>query len=337
MDNTFIIAEVGPNHNGSIKLAEELINKLVSTDVDAIKFQLANPSYIYSKDAYKAEYQKKNDKEISPLKMSQNFQLTHSQHEHLSKKCNENGVEYMCTGFDIESLKFLNEDLNISRFKIPSGEIFSVDLLDYIKKFDKPIIMSTGMAKLSDIKNIISYLKTGMNKDITVLHCVSNYPAPLKDVNMQFMKSIENECSVQVGFSDHTINNLSSITAVSMGATIIEKHVTLDKNLPGPDHKSSSTIDEFDELVKQIRLVGQIKGSSEKVFSDEEIKIHLVAKKSIVSARELEPGHFIQRKDICFKRPGTGVSPMDLNLVVGKKVKIKIEADRVINLKYLND
>ncbi len=335
MDSSLIIAEVGPNHNGSFDLAEKITCELAAINIDAVKYQLANPFEVYSKDSFKADYQKKNDDKKSAIEMSMSYQLNFQEHEKLSQLCHKLNIEYMCTGFDIGSLTFLNEELNVKRFKIPSGEIFSIDLLEYIRRFDKPIILSTGMANLKEIKETINFLNSNQKKDITVLHCISNYPTPIKHVNMRFMKTIQKDCGVKVGFSDHTLGNLSSITAIAMGAKIIEKHVTLDKSLPGPDHKASATIPEFEDLVKQIRDVEIIKGNYSKKFTEEERKIHNVARKSVVSRKKLEIGQIILREDICFKRPGTGVSPLDLDLILGKKVKNNIAADKVIHLKDL--
>ncbi len=334
-NKTFIISEVGPNHNGSIGLAKEYITKLCLIGIDAIKFQLANPDDVYSKDAFKAEYQKQNDDSNSPIEMSRRYQLSNNDHEILSNLCYERNIEYMCTGFDLESLKFLNEELNISRFKIPSGEIFTVDILDYIKKFDKPVILSTGMATLNAIKDVVGYLNSNKKKDITILHCISSYPAPIEYVNMNVLHTIKSNFGTKYGFSDHTIGNLSSIVAVSMGASVIEKHVTIDKNLPGPDHQASATIEEFSELVDEIRLVEKIKGSFEKDFSLHELDVHKAARKSIVSNVDLNPGDVITKNDLCFKRPGTGISPMNLNLVLGKKVRNRIGKDHVVHPKDL--
>ena len=335
MNKTFIIAEVGPNHNGSLEMAMEYVNLLSKIDVNAIKFQLANPYKLYSKDAFKAEYQKTNDDSDSALEMSEKNQLSKNDHLKLSEQCREKNIEYMCTAFDLESLIFLHETLNVSRFKIPSGEIFSLDLLEYICNIDKPILLSTGLAKMEDINNTFTYLNQNEKKDITILHCISNYPAPLDTVNMNVMLNIKEKFGVPIGFSDHTIGNLSSTIAVGMGASVIEKHVTIDNNLPGPDHKASATIEEFSQLVDIIRQSDRIKGNYEKTFSKQEEGIHKVARKSIVSCVELSPGHIITKNDYCFKRPGTGISPMDLNLVLGKKVKNKIEMDRLILLKDL--
>jgi N,N'-diacetyllegionaminate synthase len=335
MNHTFIIAEVGPNHNGSLERAMEYVDLLSRMKVNAVKFQLADPYKVYSKDAFKAEYQKRYDDSDNPLKMSIKYQLSREDHVKLAKKCAEKDLEYLCTAFDLESLIFLNEELNISRFKIASGEIFSVDLLNYISNFDKPVLLSTGMAKIDQIKNTIDYLNQNSRKNITLLHCISSYPAELSAVNMNYMLTLNKTLGIQVGFCVHTIGGISSIVAVAMGASVVEKHVTIDKNLPGPDHQASATIEEFAELVKSIRLVETIKGSHEKDFSVQELDVHKTALKSIVSNVDLNPGHVITENDLCFKRPGTGVSPMKIHFLLGKKVRNRVEKDRLVRLEDL--
>jgi N,N'-diacetyllegionaminate synthase len=336
MNKTYIVAEVGPNHNGSFQLALEFVEKLSLIGVDAIKFQLAVPELLYSKDSFKATYQKKGDNEESALEMSLRNQLTRNEHISLYNKCREAGTDYLCTAFDIQSLKFLNENMDLPYFKIASGEIFSLDIIEYISKCNKPIILSSGMASYSEIETCINIINKISNKEITVLHCISNYPTPYEDVNMNVMLELKKRFGYSVGFSDHTLGNKSSLTAVAMGASIIEKHVTLDKTLPGPDHQASSTIEEFDELVKSIRRVEKIKGTRVKKLSLQEKEIASMARKSIVSKRDILPGEIIKEEDICYKRPGTGFLPTEKQLVVGKKVATKIEADRVIQRKYLS-
>ena len=335
MTRTFVIAEVGPNHNGSLKLALDMIEKLASVGVDAIKFQLVVPESLYSKDSFKAPYQEKSHN-ISALEMCKLNQLSRSEHLILFEECKKFNVEYLCTAFDIESLRFLNEELNISRFKIASGEILSLDLLDYMRNSDKPILLSTGMATIDEISNTIDYINKNSEKDITILHCISSYPASLENVNMNVMITLKEKFGYPVGFSDHTIGTISSTTAVAMGASVIEKHVTMDKNLTGPDHQASSTIEEFADLTKLIRVVEKIKGNSFKSFSENELGVSKAARKSLVSSKTLENGHVILDEDLCYKRPGTGISPIDKYLVLGKKVKITIKKDSLMFLENLH-
>lgn len=334
---TYIIAEVGPNHNGSLEMALEYIDKLSDIGVDAIKFQLGNPEETYSLSAFKAEYQKKRESSNSPIEMAKKHQLKPEDHNILFEKCNAKNIDYLCSAFDLESLIYLDENFDLRYFKIPSGEIFSLDMIDYISKKDKPIILSTGMATYDEIEIAISLLNKYSKKNITLLHCVSNYPTPYDDVNMNIMLELNNKFNLPIGFSDHTIINESSITAVAMGASIIEKHVTIDRNLPGPDHKASSTINEFEKLIRSVRIVEKIKGKTIKVFSEKEKEISRVARKSIISKRNIPAGSIIKESDICFKRPGTGFLPIEKQKVIGKKSVVDIPKNIVIKTDFMEN
>jgi|ETNmetMinimDraft_11_1059920.scaffolds.fasta_scaffold09786_2 N,N'-diacetyllegionaminate synthase len=334
----YIIAEVGPNHNGSYKLARKYIQMLAGSGVDAIKFQISDPQMALSLNSFRAKYEKNAKGYKSKVNLFDEVkkgQLGRDEHAKLSKECKKFKLDYLCSAFDISSLKFLNEKLNIKKFKIPSGEILSLDMLNYINKQNKPVILSTGLANFNEIKKSLNFLKR-VRKKISLLHCVSNYPTDPGDVNMSTLIELEKNFKCPVGFSDHTIDGLASISAVSMGATIIEKHVTMDKNMRGPDHKISSTIKEFKQLTKNIRLVEKIIGFKKKNFSKKDKEIFRVARKSIVSVRNIYPGEKIKPNDICFKRPGTGFSPLDRNKVLGKKVKKFIKKNTLILQENLN-
>ncbi len=335
MMKTYIIAEVGPNHNGSLDMAIEYIERLSETGVNAIKFQLGNPEETYSLSAFKAEYQMKSGRSESPIEMAKKHQLKPDDHKILYAKCNEKNVDYLCSAFDLGSLVFLDNNFDLKYFKIPSGEIFSLDMIEYISNINKPIILSTGMASYDEISISINLLNKKQKKYITLLHCISNYPTPFKDVNMNNMIELKRRFNLPVGFSDHTTISETSLAAVSMGATIIEKHVTLDRDLPGPDHKSSSTINEFKKLINSIRIIEQIKGSEKKYFSQEEIEISKAARKSIISKNNIAAGVIIKESDLCFKRPGTGILPINKNEVIGKKSKIDIKKNKIIKPEYL--
>ena len=328
---TYIIAEVGPNHNGSVDLAIEYIQKLSEIGVDAIKFQLAKPESLYSKDAVFADYQKKNIDFKSPIEMSKKYQLSYEEHKILYDNCIKNNIQYLCSAFDLESIKFLNNNFNLPYFKIGSGEIFSLDIINYISKQDTPILLSTGYSSFDEIKISIDLFNQYSKKDITILHCISRYPTPVELVNLRVIPELINKFNYPVGFSDHTIENDCSIAAVAMGASVIEKHVTLDKGQQGPDHQASTTIKEFAELVISIRNLELAMGKPDKVIGDEEKKVALFARKSIVSRREIKEGEIINSDMLCYKRPGNGVLPIEMNEVIGKKAKIKIEENRVIN------
>lgn len=331
----YIIAEVGPNHNGSLDRALEMVEKIAATGVNCVKFQMTDPYMLYSDDSFKANYQNANDKSKGAREMSLSYQLKREDHIKLYEKCQELGVDYGCTAFDMESLLFLDEHFDMPYYKIASGEIFSMDMIDYMSTKKKPIILSTGMATYDEIRLSVDLLNRNFKKDITILHCISNYPARYEEVNLNNMLEIKKLFGYEVGFSDHTIGNECAIAAVAMGASMVEKHVTLDKTLPGPDHKASIDIDELASLVSSIRHIEQAMGVSERVFSNAQREISRVARKSIVSKHAIKKGDVIKTDDICFKRPGTGFLPIETEKVVGKTALCDIEADRVIRAEQI--
>ena len=327
MEKIFIIAEIGPNHNGSVYLAKKMINKISKTGADAVKFQLANPNEVYSKEAFKAEYQKKNDSSKTIKEMSIKNQLDKKYHLELSKYCKKKKIIYLCSAFDLGSLKYLVKKIKIPIIKIPSGEILSVDMLKFASKFKGQIILSTGMSKLEEIEKSLEILN---KKDITLLHCVSLYPTPLDRVNLNNINLLKKRFNLNVGFSDHTKDELASLAAAGMGITVLEKHVTLSNKMNGPDHKSSLEIKELTKLIKKIRLIEKIKGTNFRSISDEEKKIKDVARKSLVAKTNLPKGIILQKKHVAFKRPGTGISPIDLKSYIGKKIIKSIKKDFLI-------
>jgi N,N'-diacetyllegionaminate synthase len=332
----YVIAEIGPNHNGDLALARDMVRRLSDTGVDAVKFQLSIPGNVYSADAYKADYQKTNDGEGSPLDMARRIQLPARDHLILAEDCRTVGLDYMCTAFDIDSLRFLDDNIEMPYFKIASGEIFSADTLDFMARRDRPILLSTGMASFKDIKAALTLLEVEGPKDITILHCVSNYPAPIDSMNLRVTESLREWFGRPVGFSDHSLGNECCLAAAAMGATVLEKHVTADKSMAGPDHKASATIDEMAELVRSVRLIESALGDGIKAFTEAELGIQRMARKSIVAAVDLPEGHLIVASDIRFKRPGTGVSPLDAHLVIGKRLQRAVTADRVIDPAWLS-
>ncbi len=332
-NKTFIIAEVGPNHNGSLKLAQKMIRQIAKTGVDAIKFQLADPDKVYSLDSFKANYQKKTDKSKSIIEMSKRIQLKKEDHIKLANLCKKNKIIYSCSAFDINSLVFLDKKIKVSFFKIPSGEINSSDMIQYIAKRKKKILLSTGMASYQEIKDTIKNLKKFGNNKITIMHCVSSYPAEKKHLNLNIIDEIRERFNLEVGYSDHSLGEEAVLAAIAKGAKIIEKHVTVSRKLNGPDHKSSMTIPELKDLVRKIRTLELILGTRKKTFSASEQNVKRVARKSIVSARYLKKNTIIKKKDILFKRPGTGISPNDLKKILGKKTIKDIGKDKLIKLK----
>ena len=327
MQKIFIIAEVGPNHNGSLNLAKKLINKICKTGADAVKFQLGNPDKVYSQEAFKADYQKKNDRSKNIKDMSNKIQLSKRDHLELSKYCKKKGITYLCSAFDIDSLKYLVEKLKIPIVKIPSGEILTIDMLKYISKFKGKIILSTGMSTLNDIKISLGILKS---KNVTLLHCVSLYPTPLDKVNLNNINLLKKKFNLNVGFSDHTKGALASLTAAGMGITVLEKHVTLSNKLEGPDHKSSIDVKNFNNFVKNIRNVDLMLGEKYKTLNVSEKKNSLIVKKSIYASKPIKKGEYFNKDNIALKRPMLGL-PADMWFkILGKRAKKSYLSDEII-------
>ena len=330
-----IIAEVGPNHQGNVEVALDMVDKIAETGVDAIKFQMTNPYLLYSEDSFKANYQKNNDSTKGAREMSLRYQLSKDSHFKVYSHCREIGLDYICTAFDMDSLLYLDSMFQMPYYKIASGEIFSTDIIGYIATKDKPVILSTGMATYEEIEKSIFMLNKNFKKEITILHCVSNYPAKYEEVNLLNMVELQNRFKCRVGFSDHTIGNECAIAAVAMGAEMIEKHVTFDKNADGPDHKASIDIGELKALVSSIRHIEASIGVPERIFSDAQREISKVARKSCVTSKKMQKGDVITRDDICFKRPGTGFLPIEIEQIIGKRLLCDINADRVIKEDFL--
>ncbi len=331
---TYIIAEVGPNHNGSFFLAKKIIKKLKNSGVNAIKFQLANPDLVYSDDAFLAKYQKSSGAN-SIKEMSIKNQLTKEHHLKLSILCKKYKIDYLCSAFDLDSLNFLVKKINIPIIKIPSGEITSIDILEKISKIKKKIILSTGMSKIEDIKAALKILNRNFKKKITLLHCVSSYPALSNNLNLNLIKKIEKVFNLPAGYSDHSLGPKACLAAVASGARIIEKHVTLSRNFKGPDHKSSMQIEDFKNMIKEIRNLEIMMGKSIKDISNSEKEIQKVARKSIVSTIDLKKGTILKKEHLSYKRPGIGVSPMLIKKVIGKKIIINLKKNKLIKMNYL--
>lgn len=327
---TIIIAEAGVNHNGSMELAKKLIVEAKIAGADFVKFQTA--TNCTSKFAPKAEYQKRETgANESQLDMAKKLRLTLDQHKQLYDYCEDVGIKYLSTAFDIESVHFLNS-LNLPFWKIPSGEITNLPYLIEIAKTEKPVIMSTGMAELSEIRDAIKILRDNGTKEITLLQCHTDYPTMMEDVNLNAMLTLQKEFSVPVGLSDHSIGIEIPIAAVGMGATIIEKHFTLDKRMVGPDHKASIEPNQLRELVFAIRNVEKAFGSSEKFCSEKESKNIIVARKSIVAKRDIKKGEKLTEENITTRRPGNGISPMRWFEVLGTSAVRDFQEDELICL-----
>tara|TARA_X000000368_G_C22980878_1_gene689860 strand:+ start:301 stop:1314 length:1014 start_codon:yes stop_codon:yes gene_type:complete len=334
-NKTFIIAEIGPNHNGSTSKALKMIKQLSKSGVDSIKFQLGDPNKVYSDSSFKADYQKKNDDHKSIIEMAKSYQLSHKDHIKISNYCKKKKIIYSCTAFDLESLKFLDKVIKVPFFKIASGEVFSLDMLEYISKRKKPILLSTGMSTFRDISLILKKLNKFKKKDITIMHCVSSYPAKRENLNLNIIDEIKKKFNCKIGYSDHSLGEDACLIAIAKGAKVIEKHVTISKNLIGPDHKSSATIAEFKKLIKKIRNFELILGNGKKKFSKEEMHIQKVARKSVATNRRIFKNEKIKIKDLCFRRPGTGISPFDVKKILGKKTLTDLEENTLIDTRLL--
>lgn len=335
MDHTLIIAEAGVNHNGDFEIAKKLVDAAARAGADYIKFQTFKAEALVSKNAQKAEYQQTNikEKDSSQLNMLKKLELSERQHLDLIHYCQEKNIHFFSTAFDLESINFL-KSCNLNLWKIPSGEITNYPYLKKIAQTGEPVILSTGMCTMEDIENAIAVLTANGTKkeDITVLHCNTEYPTPMQDVNLKAMQTISRELGVKVGYSDHTLGIEVPIAAVALGATIIEKHFTLDRNMEGPDHKASLEPDELKAMVDAIRNIEQALGSAEKTVTDSERKNMTVARKSIVALTSIKKGDLFSETNITVKRPGSGISPMLWESVLGQIASRDFEEDELIEL-----
>ncbi|MDR2085159.1 MAG: N-acetylneuraminate synthase [Bacteroidales bacterium] len=334
MNKTIIIAEAGVNHNGSIDMAKQLISIAAEAGVDYVKFQTFKADNLVSENAVKADYQTRTtDKNESQLEMLKKLQLSQEQHYELIEYCKSKNTKFLSTAFDLDSIEFLSA-LNLGLWKIPSGEITNYPYLKTIAEKNEPVLMSTGMSSLDDIEQAINVLvDNGLSREkITVLHCNTEYPTPMEDVNLLAMNTIKNIFNVKIGYSDHTEGIEIPIAAVALGATVIEKHITLDRNLPGPDHKASIEPDELKAMVKAIRNIEKALGSPDKVVSSSEEKNITVARKSIVAKRNIAKGEKFTGDNITTKRPGSGISPMRWNEVLGMTAIKDFQKDDLIEL-----
>lgn len=317
---TIIIAEAGVNHNGDLNIAKELIEVAASSGADYIKFQTFQATELAAKSALKAEYQTENTKSSeTQIEMLKKLELTSDDHLQLIKTCKKNNIKFLSTPFDFQSIELLKQ-LTISLWKIPSGEITNLPFLKKIGSFGEPIILSSGMSNLGEIEAAINVLeKSGTSRSIiTILHCTSEYPAPMSEVNLNAMKTIQNAFGVNVGYSDHTVGIEISLAAVALGASIIEKHLTLDRRMSGPDHKASIEPNELNAMVAGIRNIEQALGDGIKTPTPSEIKNIPIARKSIVAKKNIKKGDIFTEENLSVKRPGNGISPMNWLEVLGK-------------------
>ncbi|CAB4569529.1 unannotated protein [freshwater metagenome] len=330
--SVIVIAEAGVNHNGDIKIAKSLVDVAVDAKADIVKFQTFSAERQVTKNASKAAYQRETTaSDETQYSMLKKLELNVEMHVELISYCKSRNIEFLSTGFDIQSVDLL-QNLGQRLFKIPSGEITNYSYLKHIGELRKPVILSTGMSDLNEIKSALDiFEKTGLPKNfITILHCTTSYPAPMIDVNLKAMQTIHKEFDVAVGYSDHTLGIEISIAAVALGASIIEKHFTLDRNLYGPDHKSSLEPKELKEMVKAIRNIELALGDGVKQMMPSEKSNRAIVRKSLVAIKEIKSGDVFSLDNVAAKRPGNGISPMNWNKIVGKKSKRNYLVDDLI-------
>jgi N,N'-diacetyllegionaminate synthase len=332
MDNVFIIAEAGVNHNGNVELAKSLIEKAAAAGADAVKFQTFKAENLVSKYAQKADYQRQTtDTEESQFEMIKKLELDIETHKVLMAYCQNIGIMFLSTPFDNDSVDMLH-NLGMNIFKIPSGELTNLPYLRKIGSLNKQIILSTGMCNLGEIEDALNILiAAGTSKEkITVLHANTEYPTPMEDVNLKAMQTIKNAFKVKVGYSDHTLGIEVDIAAVAMGATVIEKHFTLDKTMEGPDHKASLEPTELNSMVQSIRNIEKALGNGIKRPSNSETKNIVIARKSIVASKSIKIGELFSEENLSLKRPGQGISPMRWDEVIGQTAQKSYKEDDLI-------
>lgn len=329
--SVYIIAEAGVNHNGSFELACKLVDAAKTAGVDCIKFQTFKAKNLVSHSAQKAEYQKDTTGGGSQIDMLKKLELSYDEFLKLKAYCDEKGICFLSTPFDFESIEFLNS-IDMPFWKIPSGEITNYPYLVNLARTGKPIVMSTGMCEMKEIETAIKVLTKNGTKEIKLLHCNTEYPTPFEDVNLKAMETMRDAFGFEVGYSDHTKGIEAPIAAAALGATVIEKHFTLDRNMQGPDHKASLEPDELSAMVKAIRHIEAALGNGDKRPSPSECKNLAVARKSIVAKRKIQAGELFTEENITVKRPGTGINPMRWNEVIGTKALRDFEEDERIEL-----
>ena len=327
-----VIAEIGVNHNGDVSLAKELIDQSAEAGADIVKFQTFKAKNIVSKFAEQADYQKRNTgSSKSQLELVKSLELPDEAFLELAEYSRSIGTEFLSTAFDVEALEFLDQ-LDLGYIKIPSGDITNLPLLEEIGKRKKKVIMSTGMATLDEVRAALDVLLSHgtSQQDVTVLQCTTQYPTPDADINLAAMVTLGRELDLSYGLSDHSEGPLACIGAAALGATILEKHVTLDRQMAGPDHKASMEMPEFRKMCADIRRMRTMMGTSEKIVTESDRTNITVARKSIVARSGLKSGHVLRRQDLDIKRPAVGISPMEIYAVIGKRLTRDVEQDEAL-------
>lgn len=332
MKSTLIIAEAGVNHNGKLEIAKRLALEAKKCGADIVKFQTAKLNALVSRFADMAEYQKRNiGKEMSQREMLKEILLTYEDFVKLADYCNEIGIQFLSTPFDLESIDFL-KSLGCNLWKIPSGEITNLPYLKKIASMNLPIILSTGMCTLDEVREAMDILDRNNTGLVTLMHCTTQYPVPFKDVNLRAMITLKENFNCKIGYSDHTSGIEVPIAAVAMGAVVIEKHFTIDRYMEGPDHKASLEPRDFSEMVKAIRNIEAALGSSVKKPTESEMMNRYVARKSIIAARKIRRGEVLTEENLTTKRPGNGISPMKWHEVLGREAIRDFDEDELIEI-----
>lgn len=325
----FIIAEIGVNHNGDIDLAKKMIDSAVESGADAVKFQTFKAEDITTKSASKADYQNKNSPmEDSQFEMLKKLELEYSEFKEINEYCKNKGTIFLSSPFDKDSVDFLDE-LGVPLFKLGSGEITNYPLIQHIKSKKKPLIISTGMTTLYEIQEVVDFIGDDV-PELTIMHCITSYPSKCEETNLNFIKALQTKFKNPIGFSDHSEGIEIPIAAVALGAKVIEKHFTIDKNLDGPDHKASLESKDFKRMVDYIRNVEKSLGSFEKKISPNEKGIKKLVRKSIVTLTDIKKGQKLKEEMLSIKRPGTGIEPKNLENVIGLVAKKDIKKDSLL-------
>lgn len=326
----FVIAEAGVNHNGELDLAKKLVDASVAARADAVKFQTFIPQGVVIQNTGIAEYARNNiGKNLKQIDMLQKYALSYDQFTDLKEYCDRKNIIFLSSPHSFDAIDFL--DPLVPAYKFGSGDLTNIPALQHAAKKNKPMILGTGIATLEEVKHAYHAVSSMGNTQIILLHCTTNYPCSYEEVNLRAMNTMQHELDCLVGYSDHTQGYLVSAVALALGASVIEKHITLDRNLPGPDHKASLEPHELTDMIRQIRNVEKILGSSEKRPTESEKAIRDTVRKSIIAARNIKKGEVITRGLLEIKRPGIGISPAEIEKIIGKKTKKDITADEILH------
>lgn len=329
----YIIAEIGVNHGGNMDLARRMIDAAKQAGADAVKFQTYNTDTLATRETPKVLYQERSGAEgETHFEMLRQLEFKREDHFPIKTYCETQGIDFMSTPYDVESAVFLNQ-LNVAVFKTASADIVDLPLQTYLAKTGKPVIVSTGMSTLGEIDTVVNLYRATGNTNLALLHCVSNYPCSIESLNLNVIPTMQSAFHTLVGYSDHSKGALAAVVSVSLGAKIIEKHLTLDKGLPGPDHAASDTPEEFQEMVSAVRNAEKMLGEFYKEVQEEEKQMARISRKSIVTARDLRAGEKITREDLAVKRPGVGLLSSSIPDVVGKVLRHDVQRDQLLDWK----